>query len=416
MKAEMTPTVSAPASGAAALTNAAGDSNATANATSTSTSTATQTPTTNTTTSTTQGNAANADGKSTSQTSKYDSDKSDKDPFYGLSFKVGVAENKNANFRATMEDVHTYVANFAERLDWGYFAIFDGHAGKQTARWCGNNLHTLLEKELIKDEQLNKKSTSGSSPDSAPSSSTSDMREHMHNSFVRADELILKEAAGLSGCTAAVAVLRWEVDEEAAAAAAASAPTSGVPGYEKPKEDKENSKAPNFDFIPQKFHKRKLYTSNVGDLRIILYRNGTPYRLSYDHKATDVNEINRIRDTGGLILKNRVNGVLAVTRSLGDSYMKDLVIGKPYTTATEIGDEDEFMILACDGLWDVISDLKACQFVAKIFEQDKNPTLAAKKLCQLAMDSSTTDNVTIMIVLFDQSVFTLGEAIKGMRV
>ncbi|KAK7678850.1 hypothetical protein QCA50_018152 [Cerrena zonata] len=35
-----------------------------------------------------------------------------------------------------MEDVHTYVANFAERLDWGYFAIFDGHAGKQSARWC----------------------------------------------------------------------------------------------------------------------------------------------------------------------------------------------------------------------------------------------------------------------------------------
>lgn len=73
---------------------------------------------------------------------------SEYDPFAGLSFKVGVAENKNSTYRSKMEDVHTYIANFAERVDWGYFAIFDGHAGKDSARWCGNNLHSLLEQEI----------------------------------------------------------------------------------------------------------------------------------------------------------------------------------------------------------------------------------------------------------------------------
>lgn len=281
------------------------------------------------------------------------------DPFYGLSFKVGVAENKNITYRSKMEDVHTYVANFAERLDWGYFAIFDGHAGKQTARWCGNNLHTLLEQEIIKNEEKDV-----------------DMKENLYHSFIKADELITKEATGNSGCTAAVVVLLWENDC-----------TSN-----------DNSTA-----VPAQ--KRMLYTANVGDSRIVLYRNGETYRLSYDHKASDINEINRIRDSGGLIMKNRVNGILAVTRSLGDSYMKDLVVGKPFTTGTQITKDDKFMIIACDGLWDVISDSKACQVVEESLEESGDPEQAAKKLCQVAMDNSTTDNITVMVVKFDPAVY-----------
>jgi protein phosphatase PTC1 len=96
---------------------------------------------------------------------------------------------------------------------------------------------------------------------------------------------------------------------------------------------------------------RVLYTANVGDARIVLCRNGKALRLSYDHKGSDENEGKRIAGAGGLILNNRVNGVLAVTRALGDAYMKDLVTGHPYTTETVIQpDIDEFLILACDGV------------------------------------------------------------------
>lgn len=314
------------------------------------------------------------------------------DPFYGLSFKVGVAENKNTAYRAKMEDVHTYVANFAERLDWGYFAIFDGHAGKQSARWCGNNLHNLVEDEIISLEDSN---SNDEINNAAPLSGKYDIKDILHNSFVKADELIEKDGNGSSGCTAAVAVLRWETNNDS---------NTNI-------NNNSNEKSNQFDFIPNSSHKRMLYTSNVGDLRIILYRDGKPYRLTYDHKALDDNEINRIRDQGGLVMKNRVNGVLAVTRSLGDSYMKNLVIGRPFTTSTEITPQDEFMILACDGVWDVISDLKACQFVSEIFRQQKeigqpyDTQSAAKKLCQLAMDNATTDNVTVMIVKFEKNVF-----------
>ncbi|KAK6197589.1 phosphatase 2C-like domain-containing protein [Scheffersomyces amazonensis] len=305
----------------------------------------------------------------TETTSTSTSQESTNDPFYRLSFKVGVAENKNGTFRNKMEDVHTYIANFAEMIDWGYFAIFDGHAGKDTARWCGNNLHTLLEHEI--DLELNKS---------------------LFKSFIKADELIEKEGVGSSGSTAAVAVLRWELHDDQGIDISSTS---------------SNSKNPQYEFIPTKNHKRMLYTSNVGDSRIVLCRGGQPYRLSYDHKATDINEINRIKESNGLIMKNRVNGVLAVTRSLGDSYMKDLVIGKPFTTSTEITDSDDFIILACDGVWDVISDLRACNFVLEQFNKENadDPQKVAKKLCQLAMDNSTTDNVTVMIVKFDKDIF-----------
>jgi len=95
---------------------------------------------------------------------------------------------------------------------------------------------------------------------------------------------------------------------------------------------------------------RKLYTANVGDARAVLCRGGKAIRLSSDHKGSDPQEQYRIAQAGGFIMNNRVNGVLAVTRSLGDVSMKDLIIGNPYTTETDLTVNDEFLILACDGV------------------------------------------------------------------
>ena len=102
-----------------------------------------------------------------------------------VTYRVGVAENKNSKFRRSMEDVHTYVKNFASRLDWGYFAIFDGHAGVQASKWCGSHLHTIIEQKIMEDE-------------------TRDVRDVLNDSFVTIDEQINSDLQGNSGCTAAV--------------------------------------------------------------------------------------------------------------------------------------------------------------------------------------------------------------------
>lgn len=265
---------------------------------------------------------------------------------YNLTYQVGVAENKNSKFRKAMEDVHTYVRNFASRLDWGYFAIFDGHAGSQASKWCGSHLHTVVEQMLLENENT-------------------DVRDILNRSFVLSDEQINSKLPGNSGCTAAVCILRWEVPSDNAGHAAD---------------------------LSQ--HKRKLYTANVGDSRIVLFRNGRSIRLTYDHKASDILEMQRVEKAGGLIMKSRVNGMLAVTRSLGDKFFDGLVVGNPFTTSVEIKAEDEFLILACDGLWDVIEDQEACEIIKDI----KDPNEAAKTLVRYALENGTTDNVTAMVV------------------
>lgn len=273
----------------------------------------------------------------------------DEIPMYQLSYSVGVAENKNANFRRTMEDVHTYVENFASRLDWGYFAIFDGHAGNQASKWCGSNLHSIIEKKILEDENK-------------------DVRDVLNDSFVYADKHINSQLEGNSGCTAAVGILRWEVPD--------NLPSELIDLYQ---------------------HKRMLYTANVGDTRIVLFRNGHSVRLTYDHKASDSIEMQRVEQAGGLIMKSRVNGMLAVTRSLGDKFFDSLVVGNPFTTSVEITTDDRFLILACDGLWDVIDDQEACEMIKDMDNSDE----AAKTLVRHALENGTTDNVTVMVIFID---------------
>lgn len=363
-------------------------------------------------------NVTEAEGRETENTldeAEREHDTEFVDPCKGLSFRVGVSENKNPKYRRTMEDVHTYVANFCERLDWGYFAVFDGHAGKQTARWAGSNLHNLLYESIMKGNN-------------------GDLRDHLNESFLKADEEISRmDDVGSSGCTAAVAVLRWEEEVEEAESELegdvsngdvrveenAEGENSEVEDEEEEEEEKEEEEAAQFrvhseetgiretqnrlfDFVPGRKHKRILYTANVGDSRIVLNRgHGRYQRLSYEHKGTDRSEIKRIHRQGGIVLSGRVNGVLAVSRSLGDVYLKEYVLGAPYTTMTEITPDDRQLIIACDGLWDVCDDETAVRMIDGIRDSDR----AAKVLCEYALKCGTGDNVTVMVVNLDERVF-----------
>ena len=123
-------------------------------------------------------------------------------------------------------------------------------------------------------------------------------------------------------------------------------------------------------------------------------RNGKGLRLTYDHKASDAGETKRIQDAGGFVIMNRVNGILAVTRSLGDRAMKDYVSGEPYTTETVLEEGDTHLILACDGVWDVISDDSAVELVMQ-FDKCQE---AAKKLLIASLRAGSTDNISVMVL------------------
>jgi len=286
-------------------------------------------------------------------------------------FSVGVWEDRNKKCRRTMEDTHAFLYNFLQtpspalnaepekakddvtgsqqslselqtemvETDNGYFAIFDGHAGTFAADWCGKKLHLILEEIIRKNPN-------------AP------IPELLDQTFTAVDNQLEKLPLKNSGCTAVTAVLRWEdriPNSQSATGSTAIAPaTVAAVKAEQGSEEKphyEPAEAISHKLKSNSSRQRVLYTANVGDARIVLCRAGKALRLSYDHKGSDENEGRRVASQGGLILNNRVNGVLAVTRALGDAYMKDLVTGHPYTTETVIQpDMDEFIILACDGV------------------------------------------------------------------
>ena len=82
-------------------------------------------------------------------------------------------------------------------------------------------------------------------------------------------------------------------------------------------------------------------------------------RLSYDHKGTDRAEQMRVESCGGFVLNGRVSGMLAVTRALGDHMLKDSVTSEPFFHQVALAPDDSWLIVACDGLWDVVSDAEA---------------------------------------------------------
>jgi serine/threonine protein phosphatase PrpC len=149
-----------------------------------------------------------------------------------------------------------------------------------------------------------------------------------------------------------------------------------------------------------------IITANAGDSRVCLYRpHESGIRMTTDHVPTLVQEKDRIIAAGGFVTSNgRVCGVLAVSRSLGDQALKPYVVARPCIHQETVRDRDgtSFLIIACDGFWDVVSDMQAGQLVRQylLFNQDDEDAAkesVAEFLVQVAVQYGTTDNVTIVV-------------------
>lgn len=140
-----------------------------------------------------------------------------------------------------------------------------------------------------------------------------------------------------------------------------------------------------------------LFIANIGDSRAVMSRNRIAQRLSCDHKPDDHAEIDRIRASGGFIgRESRVNGVLAVSRAFGDITLHPYVSCEPFVSSIPLSNEEEFLILACDGVWDVIND----QMAVDIVHECKEPKYAASRLRSYAYMCGSTDNISVMVIFF----------------
>ena len=243
-------------------------------------------------------------------------------------------ENPNLECQKSMEDFSYTNINFIdiENHKMSLFAIFDGHNGAIVSEFLQKNFAKTLRKNLELTQFK--------------------IEESLGNSFIEIDsELKKNKKLKMTGSTATIVLIDNNL----------------------------------------------IYCANVGDSTCYYLSIDEIKQLSIQHNIKNKKEVDRIKKNNGLIFNGRVFGSLSVTRAIGDFDFKDAgVVAIPTISREKICDKSKFVILASDGLWDVISKDDA-------FEMSKNME-NAKGFCEMlvkdAIDKGTGDNVSCIVIQF----------------
>lgn len=295
------------------------------------------------------------------------------------------------------------------------FAVFDGHGGTFAAEYAALNMCRVLSREpafvqyatfhserAIKETELESKPTERAA---YIKSGLDALEEALRNAFINVDAEILKVVQGMHVPDANLPYHPILAPPPATAAITTTNPGSindknqllQHPNAPTPNDEEDAGTTAVMVLVTPQW----IVCANAGDSRSVFSKGGhKAVPLSYDHKPDDEEEERRIRSAGGYVAGGRVEGDLAVSRGLGDFRFKDLassIIGtsKDRTLQAANGqtqrlvdpddqkvspvpdiivqhrnmDTDEFIIVACDGIWDVQSNYECVACVQTIFEE-----------------------------------------------
>lgn len=136
-----------------------------------------------------------------------------------------------------------------------------------------------------------------------------------------------------------------------------------------------------------------IYIANVGDSRAILVENGIARRCTVDHRSADPEEKKGVIERGGIVQNDRVNGTLMLSRSIGDGNLGRAVSTEAHFEKASRKDGMK-LIMACDGVWDVMTDQMAVDILMKC----NNIPEAAKAIKDESLKLETKDNVSCIVV------------------
>ena len=177
--------------------------------------------------------------------------------------------------------------------------------------------------------------------------------------------------------------LEWELIREAYIA---------VDGYIVERGIESGTTAANFYIIGDRF-----IAANVGDTRIIIGTKQGVFVLTLDHKPDLPEERLRIEALGGNVIDYdvpRVQGILAMSRAIGDTGLKPYVSCEPRIAEGYLGKENDYVVLACDGVWDVLTP----QGVLELVQRAEEPQKAAELVKTKALEEGSTDNITVVVL------------------
>ncbi|WAQ99590.1 PP2C2-like protein [Mya arenaria] len=265
---------------------------------------------------------------------------------------VKVGSSSMQGWRINMEDAHTQLLTLPGDKDSMFFGVFDGHGGAKVAQHASLNLH----KKIIMQ----------------PAYAQNRIADALKSGFLQMDEDMTKDETmkdELAGTTAITMLVK----------------------------------------------NNRLFCANVGDSRAVASVRGRADNLSHDHKPGNEIETRRIIAAGGWVEFNRVNGNLALSRALGDFVFKkndkkraeeQIVTAYPDVQERQLTGDYEFVVLACDGIWDVLSSQEVIDFIRARIAQRMEPEIICEELmtrclapdCQ--MGGLGCDNMTVCLVCF----------------
>lgn len=295
------------------------------------------------------------------------------------------------------------------RCGYLYAAVFDGHAGSAAARFLADRLYPALSQTI---EETNYVDCEIPSPSGPSGPRTGD------------PALALSSFDGLC----------CPVDMAPALAATFDALDVDLLKYLRSLPDPPERDAGSTATVVLA-RKGKIVAANVGDSRAVLCRGGAPVDLTTEHRvygksASASSEALRVEKAGGWLDDGRVCGVLAVSRAFGDPGLKragllatlrqgvedgawseefarerqsigfsaDPVVPTPDVTALATTDRDEFVVVASDGLWDVLPSRDAVRIARAALRKGQGAAGAAAALAEAAVKRRTPDNVAVVVV------------------
>lgn len=166
-----------------------------------------------------------------------------------------------------------------------------------------------------------------------------------------------------------------------------------------------------------------LILANCGDSRGVFCVSGKPALVTQDHKPSNEPERARIQNAGGTVMIQRVNGSLAVSRALGDFEYKNvegkgpteqLVSPEPeFFVKERTSGDDEFLVLACDGVWDVMTNQDICDFISARMKVHDNLETVCNEVIDTCLHKGSRDNMSIIIIAFPAAPKVDPEAVKA---
>ena len=121
------------------------------------------------------------------------------------------------------------------------------------------------------------------------------------------------------------------------------------------------------------------------------------------HKPEDESEKERIEKAGGVVVYLgawRVNGVLSVARAIGDVQQKPSITAEPDINTIEMNGEEDYLVMACDGLWDAINPDKIPTFMDEHFKAGGAQEATSEFLVDKALRYGSMDNITVIVLFF----------------